>query len=139
MMVNSLRILGIRKLPAMRLSSLHSKIKLAELALRSACNAMKSKTSISHEQAMIKKLRTNPKFAVAYLKAALEDAEEPRVLLIVLRQIAKARGIEKVASKARIERESLYRALSPRGNPTLATLMAVTKALGLTLTVEPAA
>ena len=37
---------------------------------------------------------------------------------------------------AGIERESLYRALSPRGNPRLSTLFAVTKAMGLTLTVE---
>jgi probable addiction module antidote protein len=45
--------------------------------------------------------------------------------------------VAKVARAAHIERESLYRALSPHGNPRLTTLMAVTKALGLTLTVEP--
>lgn len=100
---------------------------------------MKSQASISHDEVMVKKLRKNPKFAAAYLQAAMEDMEEPKVLLIALRHIAKARGIAKVARKARIERESLYRALSPRGNPRLSTLMAVTKALGLTLTVEPAA
>ena len=42
----------------------------------------------------------------------------------------------KVAKAAGIERESLYRALSPRGNPRLSTLFAVTRAMGLTLTVE---
>jgi probable addiction module antidote protein len=42
------------------------------------------------------------------------------------------------AKAAGIERESLYRALSPRGNPRLSTLFAVTKAMGLTLTVENA-
>jgi DNA-binding phage protein len=51
--------------------------------------------------------------------------------------IAEARGgIAKVAKTAGIERESLYRALSLRGNPRLSTLFAVTKAMGLTLTVE---
>ncbi|MGO8810630.1 MAG: addiction module antidote protein [Candidatus Sulfotelmatobacter sp.] len=47
-------------------------------------------------------------------------------------------GIAKVAKAAGIERESLYRALSARGNPRLSTLVAVTKAVGLKLTVEPA-
>jgi probable addiction module antidote protein len=42
----------------------------------------------------------------------------------------------KVAKAAGIERESLYRALSPRGNPRLSTLVAVTKAVGLKLAVE---
>jgi len=66
----------------------------------------------------------------------------PRVagdLLIALRRIAEARGgIAKVAKAAGIERESLYRALSARGNPRLSTLVAVTKAVGLKLTVETA-
>ena len=98
---------------------------------------MKKKASASHDEAMINKIRKSPTFAVEYLKAALEDTDEPRVLLIVLRQIAEAHGgIAKVAKAAGIERESLYRALSPSGNPRLSTLFAVTKAMGLTLTVE---
>ena len=97
---------------------------------------MKRKTSISHDEAMIRELRANPGFAAEYLKAAIEDSDEPKVLLIALRQIARARGVANVAKAAGVERESLYRALSPRGNPRLTTLMAVTKALGLTLTVE---
>ncbi|MCE9551775.1 MAG: putative addiction module antidote protein [Planctomycetes bacterium] len=98
---------------------------------------MKSKTSASHEEMMIKKLRKSRTFAAEYLRCALEDTEEPQVLLIALRQITEARGgIAKIAKAAGIERESLYRALSPRGNPRLSTLFAVTKALGLTLTVE---
>ncbi|MGA7472281.1 MAG: addiction module antidote protein, partial [Candidatus Sulfotelmatobacter sp.] len=87
----------------------------------------------------VRELRDNPDFAAEYLKAALEDADEPNVLLIALRRIAEARGgIAKVAKAAGIERESLYRALSARGNPRLSTLVAVTKAVGLKLTVEPA-
>jgi probable addiction module antidote protein len=99
---------------------------------------MKDKTSISHDEVMVKKLRTSRRFAAEYLRAALEDTDEPQVLLIALRQIAAARGgIAKIAKAAGIERESLYRALSSRGNPRLSTLFAVTKAMGLTLTVEP--
>jgi DNA-binding phage protein len=57
------------------------------------------------------------------------------VLLIALR-LAQAQGIAKVAKAAGIERESLYRALSEHGSPRLSTLVAVTKAIGLRLTVE---
>jgi len=100
---------------------------------------MKRKASISHDEAIIRKLHKSPEFAAEYLRDALEDADEPRVLLIALRRIAEARGgIAKVAKAAGIERESLYRALSVRGNPRLSTLVAVTKAVGLRLTVEAA-
>lgn len=96
-------------------------------------------TSVSHDECMIRELREDPEFAVEYLKVALEDTEEPGVLLIALRRIAQARGgIAKVAKAAGVERESLYRALSARGNPRLSTLIAVTKAVGLKLTVESA-
>ena len=96
---------------------------------------MKRKVSISHDDAMVRRLRKDAKFAAEYLKAALEDEDEPRVLL-ALRHLAQAQGIAKVAKAAGIERESLYRALSVRGNPRLSTLVAVTKAIGLKLTVE---
>jgi probable addiction module antidote protein len=99
---------------------------------------MKRKTSTSHDEAVILRLRRDPKFAAEYLKAALEHEDEPRVLLIALRHLAQAQGIAKVAKAAGIERESLYRALSAQGNPRLSTLFAVTKAIGLRLTVESA-
>lgn len=85
-----------------------------------ATQTVKHKASISHDEAMVKELRERPGFAAVYLKAALEDTEEPGILL-------KAAGVE---------RESLYRALSARGNPRWSTLVAVTKAMGLKLTVE---
>ena len=99
---------------------------------------MKRKTSISRDEAVVRRLRKNPDFAAQYLKAALEEDDEPQVLLIALRHLAQAQGIAKVAKAAGIERESLYRALSVRGNPRLSTLVAVTKAIGLRLTVEAA-
>jgi probable addiction module antidote protein len=97
---------------------------------------MKRKASMSHDEAIIRRLRKDADFAAAYLKAALEDDEEPRALLIALRHLAQAQGVAKVARAAGIERESLYRALSPRGNPRLSTLVAVTRAIGLRITVE---
>jgi len=98
---------------------------------------MKRKASISHDEAMVKELRARPDFAAEYLKAALEDTEEPGVVLVALRRVAEARGgVAKVAKAAGVERECLYRALSSRGNPRWSTLVAVTKAMGLKLTVE---
>lgn len=96
-------------------------------------------TSISHDRAIVKELRASADFAAEYLRAALEEEDEPQVLLIALRQIAEARGgIAKVAKAAGVQRESLYRALSARGNPRLSTLTAVAKAVGLKLTLEAA-
>ena len=98
----------------------------------------KRKTSVPHGEAMVSRLRKDPEFAAAYLKAALEDSDEPKVLLVALRHLAHAHGIARVAKAAGIERESLYRALSEKGNPRLSTLVAVTKVIGLRLTVEAA-
>jgi probable addiction module antidote protein len=96
-------------------------------------------TSVSHDECTIRELREDSESAIAYLNEALNDAENPGVLLIALRRIAEVRGgIAKVAKAVGIERESLYRALSAKGNPRLSTLVAVTKAVGLKLTVEPA-
>ncbi len=98
----------------------------------------KGRTSISHDDAVTAELRDDPELAAEYLRAVLEDGEGPSVLLIALRRLAQAHGIGKVARAAGVERESLYRALSAKGNPRLSTLMAVAKAVGLKLTVEAA-
>ena len=56
-----------------------------------------------------------------------------------LRDIAEANGgLAKIAAEAGLSRESLYRSLGPNGNPTLKTLVAVLKPLGLRLSVVPA-
>jgi probable addiction module antidote protein len=95
---------------------------------------MKRKTTVSHDEAMVRRLRKDQEFAAEYLKAALEESDDPSVLLVALRRLAHAHGIAKVAKATGIERESLYRALSEKGNPRLSTLVAVTKVL----TVEAA-
>jgi probable addiction module antidote protein len=98
-----------------------------------------ARQTISHTTALIEELRADPAFAAEVLRAALEDEDEPRVLLVALRQIVQSRGgVASVAKEAGVKRESLYRALSATGNPRLSTLMAVAKAVGLRLTVEPA-
>lgn len=97
--------------------------------------------TVSHDEWVVNTLRSDPEFAVEYLKQAMAvmDAPDGRsAALLALRQIAEAcGGIAKVAETAGIQRESLYRALSPKGNPTLNTLLAVLKSVGMRLSVEP--
>lgn len=96
----------------------------------------------SHHEWEVEELRNDREFAIAYLQVAMEsldNSEERGGSLLCLRAVAEAYGgLGEVAAQAGISRESLYRALSPKGNPTLKTLVAVLKAVGLRLTVTPA-
>jgi probable addiction module antidote protein len=75
---------------------------------------------------------------VAYITAALEtgDADFVRDALGL---VARARGMSEIAKNAGLNRESLYKALGENGNPGFATVMRIVRALGLTLSVRPAA
>lgn len=96
---------------------------------------------VSHHEREMAELRADHALAIEYLKAAmasLDDPEERAAGLLALRTVAEAYGgLGAVAAEAGIHRESLYRALSPKGNPTLKTLLAILKAVGLRLSVEP--
>lgn len=97
-----------------------------------------SRASRPHAEAVIEMLRDDPAFADEYLRAAMEQADQQggrEALLSALRQVAEAQGMAQVAERAGIQRESLYRALSPKGNPTLKTLVAVLEAAGLKLAI----
>ena len=74
----------------------------------------------------------------AYLEAALEEAD-PALVAAALGDIARAKGMTQVARDAGLGRESLYKALSPSGNPEFATILKVISALGLQLHAAPAA
>ena len=69
---------------------------------------------------------------VAYLEAALEDGD-PALISAALGDIARARGMSKIARDTGLGRESLYKALSAEGNPEFATVLKVLQALGLRL------
>jgi len=68
----------------------------------------------------------------AYLEAALEDGD-PALVAAALGDIARAKGMTEIAREAGLGRESLYKALSPGGNPEFATILKVVRALGLRL------
>ena len=73
----------------------------------------------------------------AYLEAALEEGDS-NLVAAALGDIARAKGMSHVAREAGLGRESLYKALSPSGNPEFATILKVIAALGLQLHATPA-
>jgi probable addiction module antidote protein len=96
---------------------------------------------VSHHQKEVAELRADRELAVQYLKAAMESLDDPNdrsAGLLALRTVAEAYGgLGAVAAQAGVSRETLYRTLSPSGNPTLKTLVAVLKTVGLRLSVAP--
>lgn len=72
-----------------------------------------------------------------YLSAALEE-DDPTLFLAALSDVAKARGMTKMAKDAGLGRESLYKALAPGAKPRYDTVLKLARAAGVKLTVEPA-
>ncbi|MGN6649968.1 addiction module antidote protein [Trinickia sp.] len=72
----------------------------------------------------------------AYLNAALEEGDAD-LLMAAIADVAKARGIAKVASDAGVGRESLYKTLTPGSKPKLETVFKLMHALGVKLSVTP--
>ena len=67
---------------------------------------------------------------VAYLDAALEEGDAS-LIAAALGDIARAKGMSQIAKDTGLGRESLYKTLSPNGNPEFATVLKVMGALGL--------
>ena len=67
-----------------------------------------------------------------YLTAALRDSD-PSVFLAAVRDVARARGIARVAKDAGLSRHAVYRALREKSNPSFATVLRIFTALGLRL------
>jgi len=91
----------------------------------------------SHAEATIESFRKDPRFAAEYLNAVLEDGDQQE-LLIALRYLADAfGGVSRLAEQAELNATALYRTLSPQGNPELKSLIALLKAMGMRLAVQP--
>jgi len=78
----------------------------------------------------------SPAEIAVYLEAAFEDGDS-RVIAHALGNVSRARGMSGIAKATGLGRESLYKALSADGNPTLATVLKVVHALGLRLAPRP--
>jgi probable addiction module antidote protein len=84
-------------------------------------------------------LRT-PEEMAAYLEACLAESDgDASFVAKALGDIARAKGMAALARETGLGRESLYKALSVNGNPQLSTILKVAKALGLEISVRPAA
>jgi probable addiction module antidote protein len=92
------------------------------------------KKSKAYQADLIESLR-DPREAENYLNAALEEGD-PELFLLALRNVADAHGgVAQLADKTKLNRESLYKMLSERGNPELRSLDALLHALGFRLAV----
>lgn len=71
---------------------------------------------------------------VRYLEACLEEAGDDAAFIAkALGNIARAKGMTRLARDTGLGRESLYKALSGEGNPSFATILKVMSALGIRL------
>jgi len=77
----------------------------------------------------------NEEVIAEYLAACLEDSN-PEVFLAALGDVAKARGIAQLAKDTGLGRESLYKTFSPGTKPRFETIMKITKALGVPISVK---
>jgi len=92
------------------------------------------KKSKGYQPNLIESLK-DAREAEAYLNAALEE-DDPELFLLALRNVAEAQGgVAQLADKTKLNRESLYRMLSERGNPEFRSLDALLHALGFRLAV----
>lgn len=97
----------------------------------------KAATSRSHEAATVESFRRDPRFAAEYLNAVLADGDQEEIMLALRRLSNACGGVQKLAKEADLNATTLYRTLSPKGNPELKSLTALLRALGMQLAVRP--
>jgi probable addiction module antidote protein len=85
----------------------------------------------TYHEDLLERLK-DPAYAVEYLEATLEEGDMPEVFLLVLRNVAEARGI---ARETKLNRDNLYAMLLEHGNPVLSSLYAILDALGMRLSI----
>ena len=85
----------------------------------------------------VEELVHNPGDSGLYLEACVEeDPGDGSLIRAALNDIARAQNITHLALEARITRKGLYKALSEDGNPSFATMLRITRALGLKMRIE---
>ena len=90
--------------------------------------------AVPHKDYLLKRLG-DPATAAAYINTAARE-EDPAALLQALRNVAEAHGgIAKIAARAGLNRQQLYRTLSSEGNPELRSLTKILDATGLQLEI----
>lgn len=95
----------------------------------------KHKASRPYEEDLDARL-SDPKYAIEYLNSILEE-NEPNLLLLGLRDVARAYGFTYLAESTGLNRESLYKALSKGKNPRIGTILDLFSAMGCRIRLEP--
>ena len=91
----------------------------------------------AHDVATVESFRKDSEFAAEYLNAVLADGDQEE-LMVALRYMAEAfGGVPKLAARAQLNATTLYRTLSPKGNPELKSMAALLEAMGMRLAVRP--
>ena len=95
-----------------------------------------TKKITGYQEDLIESLKY-PLEAAAYLNEAIEDGDK-EVFLLAMRNVAQAHGgMSAIAKKAHVNRESLYRMLSRKGNPELKNVLNLLHVVGLKISIEP--
>ena len=76
----------------------------------------------------------SPEMIAAYLEAAFEEGDMA-LIRTALSDVVRAKGVQDLAEATGLTRAALYKAVGENGNPTLSTLLAMTKALGVKLSI----
>lgn len=89
----------------------------------------------------LKERLADAEYAREYLSVALSEYEEDgdiEAFLLAVRDVAEAQGgMSKLAERTKLNRQSLYKALSEKGNPQLNTMGAILHGLGFKFSIEP--
>lgn len=95
------------------------------------------KPSVDYRDDLLRRLK-NPRYAVGYLNACLQD-DDDGVFLLALRDVAQVHGgLRSIAGKTHLNREHLFRMLSKKGNPRLHSLRQLIGTFGFKLTLQAA-
>ena len=95
-----------------------------------------AKKTTTYQEDLIEALKDSRE-AAAYLNAAMEEGDR-ELFLLALRNVAEAHGgMAAVSEKAKLNRESMYRMLSKKGNPEIKSIMTLLHSMGLKMSVEP--
>jgi len=90
----------------------------------------------TYQKDLIESLK-DPREAAAYLNAAMEEGDR-ELFLLALRNVAEAHGgMTALSQKSKLNRESLYRMLSKKGNPEIKSIVTLLHAMGLKLSIVP--
>ncbi len=95
------------------------------------------KPSADYHNDLLRRLK-NPRYAVGYLNACLQD-DDDGVFLLALRDVAQVHGgLRALAGRTHLNREHLFRMLSKNGNPRLHSLRQLIEAFGFKLILQAA-